>query len=190
MIDRALAALREWHRLGHPQLSVSVNVSAREFLEARLPRVIEHTLTARRVPPTALIVEITESMLMHDPERATRVMRRLKQAGIRIAIDDFGTGYSSLAYLRDFPIDELKIDKSFAQRIGANERDDLIVTAIVRMGQSLRLELVAEGIEQPAQARFLRQLGVRQAQGFLYSRPVDFARVEAMLRSGALPAAS
>ncbi len=190
VIREALLSLHEWHRSGRRDLSISVNVSAREFAETRLVRCIENALDQARVPPTALIVEITESMLMDDPHRAIRVMRELKHAGIRIAIDDFGTGYSSLAYLRDFPIDELKIDRSFAQRIGVNERDDLIVTAIVRMGQSLRLELVAEGIEEPSQARFLRRLGVRQAQGFLYSRPVDMAKAGAMLARSGIATAS
>jgi len=184
IIEDALAALEGWRRLTSTPLTVSVNVSARHFVDPGLGRTIERALATTALPPAALTLEITESMLMRDPPQAIEVMRALKAMGLQIAVDDFGTGYSSLAYLRDFPIDEIKIDKSFAARIGIDERDDLIVTAIARMAQSLRIEAVAEGVEQEAQAAFLRELDIRHAQGFLFSRPVPRAAADAFVTRG------
>jgi EAL domain-containing protein (putative c-di-GMP-specific phosphodiesterase class I) len=183
VITQALATLARWRAAGHGALSMSLNVSAQHFLEPCLRVAIEREVRANALPASALTLEITESMVMRDPVKASAVMRELKALGVRIAIDDFGTGYSSLAYLRDLPLDEIKIDKSFTARIGLDERDDLIVAAIARMAESLKLDLVAEGVERAEQARFLLQLGVPEAQGFLFSRPVATEVAETLLRS-------
>ena len=187
VIDRAVAQLGRWRLVAALPLTMSVNVSARHFLDPTLVEHVHRSLEAAGVPPSALIVEITESMLMQQPQKAAEVMRMLKAAGVRIAIDDFGTGYSSLAYLRDFPVDEIKIDRSFAKRIGGNERDDLIVTAIARMSQSLRIDAVAEGVERPDQQAFLESVGVRIGQGFLFSRPLSAAAAQGLLHRESAP---
>ncbi|TVQ39162.1 MAG: EAL domain-containing protein [Geminicoccaceae bacterium] len=180
----ALASWQRWQRLHPRPLTVAVNVSARHVLQPELVGFIHTVFERTGVPPPALVVEITETMLMQDPLRATTAIEELKRLGVAVSIDDFGTGYSSLAYLRDFPIDEIKIDKSFAARLGGDERDDLLVMAITSMAKSLRLDVVAEGVERPDQADFLGRIGVHEAQGYLYSRPVPAAAIELMLAAG------
>ena len=128
-------------------------------------------------------MEITESQLMHDPDQAIRTLRALSEAGIRVAIDDFGTGYSILAYLNRFPVSTLKIDRSFVADVLVDEPDAAIVRTIVDMAKTLGFTVIAEGVEQEAQASFLLALGCDQAQGFLFARPVPGAEFAAHLRA-------
>ncbi|MFW5679345.1 MAG: EAL domain-containing protein [Pseudomonadota bacterium] len=182
--ETALAQWQRWQRLHPHPLTVAVNVSARHFLQPELVAFVRRVFETTGVPPPALMLEITETMVMQDSVRATRAIEELKLLGVGVSIDDFGTGYSSLAYLRDFPIDEIKIDKSFAARLGGDERDDLLVMAITSMAKSLRLDVVAEGVERLDQAQFLGTIGVHEAQGYLFSRPVPAIEIDAMLRAG------
>jgi PAS domain S-box-containing protein len=135
-------------------------------------------------------LEITESQLMRDPEHAIRVMRNLRDAGLRISVDDFGTGYSSLAYLRQLPISSLKIDRSFVRDVHENESDATIVRAIIDLAHNLQFSVIAEGVETDAQATLLRRYGCELAQGYLFGRPVPADEVvERLARHAAAPAA-
>jgi EAL domain-containing protein (putative c-di-GMP-specific phosphodiesterase class I) len=138
-------------------------------------------VAAAGVDPALIELEITESQLMHDPDQAIRVLRALREAGIRIAIDDFGTGYSSLAYLTRFPLAALKIDRSFVADVLTDEADATIVRTIIDMAQTLGFTVVAEGVETEAQATFLRELGCEQAQGYFFARPMPAAALRDLI---------
>ncbi len=161
--------LREW---GGASVRVFVNVSARQFRQPELVDFIASSLKEAGLRPDALAVEITESALIDDPENAAATLGRLKDMGLTIALDDFGTGYSSLSYLKRFPIDCLKIDRTFVRDIATDPDDAAIVTAIITMAQSLKLEVVAEGVETQQQVDFLRARGCLAAQGYFFSKPL------------------
>jgi EAL domain-containing protein (putative c-di-GMP-specific phosphodiesterase class I) len=175
VLERACNDLKAWQRAGMAPMPVAVNLSARQFRQTDLDTRIRHIVDAAGVDPSLIELEITESQLMHDPEHATRILRALGDAGLRIAIDDFGTGYSSLAYLTRFPLASLKIDRSFVQKVLSEEVDATIVRTIIDMAHTLRFTVIAEGVESDAQAAFLRKLGCEQAQGFLFARPMPAA---------------
>jgi len=172
--------LRDWGGLSSPG-RISVNVSARQFRQPALIDVIQRTVRETGVNPTALGIEITESALMDDPEAAAATLLRLKEMGLTISIDDFGTGYSSLSYLKRFPIDSLKIDRSFVRDIATDPDDAAIVTAIITMAQSLKIDVIAEGVETEEQLNFLRNRGCDAAQGYYFSRPVPAEQVRQWL---------
>ena len=163
---------KNWKREGLGNLGMSINVSARHFVHANLAEDLARVLADEAGADVELTVEVTESMLMSEPKRAVAILERLKSMGVKIAIDDFGTGYSSLAYLKEFPIDSLKIDRTFISQIGADRKQNEIVTAIAQLAQGLGLRIVAEGVETSAQASFLASLGCQDAQGYFYSKPV------------------
>lgn len=163
------------------KLRVSVNISARHFQHDGLLADVSRALNEGRLGPSCLVLEITESMLVHDAESVIARMLELKDLGIAFAVDDFGTGYSSLSYLQRFPIDILKVDKSFVDDVGGSERALALAKAIVQLGKSLNLDTVAEGIEHSGQADGLRNLGCRYGQGFLFARPVEASEIDAML---------
>ena len=146
-------------------------------------------MSACGVMATDIEVELTESVLMSDPERANEVLRRLHRMGVRIAIDDFGTGYSSLSYLKRFPADTVKIDRAFISGLPGDSDDAAITQAVIAMAHSLGLQVVAEGVETDEQLAALQRLGCDEAQGFLLGRPVDAART-AVLLARAFPEAS
>ncbi|MEW5889735.1 MAG: GGDEF domain-containing response regulator [Pseudomonadota bacterium] len=164
---------REWHDQGFDHLAVSVNVSAVQFGQPRLLDAVSRSLRDTGFRPECLTLEITESVIMHDAESAAGMLRALKNMGVKIAVDDFGTGYSSLSYLKRFPIDILKIDKSFVQAVGSNDEDTAIVRAIIALAKSLHLVTIAEGVETHEQAEFLRREGCDRFQGYYFSRPMD-----------------
>ncbi len=164
---------RAWHDRGHTDLSISVNVSAVQFAQPRLIEAVSRALADSGLRPQALTLEITESVIMHDAESAVGMLRALKHMGVKISIDDFGTGYSSLSYLRRFPIDVLKIDKSFVRSLGVNDEDTAIVRAIMALAKSLRLMTIAEGVETEKQVELLQREQCDRFQGFHFSRPVD-----------------
>ena len=163
---------RAWQCQGLPALRVAVNLSARQFAQANLVSEVARVLDASRLAPGSLELEITESMVMDDPERAIRTLQQLKSMGIALAIDDFGTGYSSLVYLKRFPIDNIKIDRSFIKDIPASNDDAIITRTIIDMTHNLRLKAVAEGVETVAQLEFLREHGCDEIQGYYFSRPL------------------
>jgi len=171
-------------RLGIDPVQVSVNVSERQFVKGDLQGDVLRALETYQVPAKMLELELTESLLMTNTERTIAILENLKEAGVQISIDDFGTGYSSLAYLRRFPIDKLKIDYSFTQEITRSADDAAIALAIIRMGHSLNLEVIAEGVETASQLAFLRRHKCDQIQGYYFSRPLPVPAMEQLLRAG------
>jgi diguanylate cyclase (GGDEF)-like protein len=159
-----------WHEQGH-RLRISVNVSAHQLLDPDFPNTVAGILFETSFPADQLCLELTESTLMEDLGLAREVMSALKSIGVCLSIDDFGTGYSSLAYLRGFPVDEVKVDRAFVQDLAGDAADPALVAAMIAMAHALGLHVVAEGVEQQAQAQTLRTLGCRSAQGYLFCRP-------------------
>jgi diguanylate cyclase (GGDEF)-like protein/PAS domain S-box-containing protein len=173
-LSDACCKIAEWRKTS-PDLTVSVNLSAKQFLQTNLAAQLEALLKELSVPPAALKLELTESSIMVDPVAAATLLSQMKSLGISIAIDDFGTGYSSLSYLQRFPLDTLKIDRSFIKAMGSCDKDDqnVIIRSIIPLAENLGLDVVAEGVENNDQMAFLRQLQCKYAQGFLFSRAVD-----------------
>lgn len=172
VLSEALAQVREWRLRGHSDVSVSVNVSHRQVRDGTLHQFIAILLNELGLKGDVLELEITESQLMDDPDDAIAQLAELHRLGLRVAIDDFGTGYSSLAYLRKLPIDILKIDKAFVADLPADADSGVIIETILGMARTLKLKVVAEGVENEAQARFLSNLGVDEIQGYWFSRPI------------------
>jgi diguanylate cyclase (GGDEF)-like protein len=170
-----------WHDRGH-RLDIAVNVSAVQ-LERDLVQDVTDTLASTGLDPTALTLEITETTLMRDPKAAAHRLNRLKALGVRIAIDDFGTGYSSLAYLCQFPVDALKIDRSFIAGISSSMESKAVIRTLIQLGKSLGLHTLGEGIEEAAQLRYLRAEHCDSGQGFLFARPLEIAAVDELLAS-------
>jgi EAL domain-containing protein (putative c-di-GMP-specific phosphodiesterase class I) len=152
---------------------MSVNISAKQLQQPGIVASVEHALNETGLDPTTLILEMTESVLMNDTESTLDKLRGLKQLGVRLALDDFGTGYSSLSYLSRFPVDILKIDRSFIRTIDGKGEESALAAAIVRLGESLHLRTVAEGIELPAQLERLNELGCTLGQGFYFGQPMS-----------------
>jgi predicted signal transduction protein with EAL and GGDEF domain len=185
VLTRACRDLKAWQAAGQPVMPVAVNLSARQFRQQDLEARIRSIVDAAGIEPSLIELEITESQLMHDPEHASKVLRALGKAGLRVAIDDFGTGYSSLAYLTRFPLASLKIDRSFVAHALTDKADATIVRSIVEMAHTLGFTVVAEGVESGPQAEFLRDLGCEQAQGFLFARPMPAAAFTAHIAADA-----
>ena len=170
-----------WHAAGRRPVPLSVNVSAVQFQRPEFFAEIEDVLQRGGVAPELLKIEITESVVMQDAQTAVMLLNRLRKLGVRISLDDFGTGYSSLGYLRQLPIDEIKIDQSFVSDIIDDSYAATLCRAIIAMSQQLHLTVVAEGIETAAQAHFLRDAGCRLLQGFLFSKAVTAAQFDDLL---------
>jgi diguanylate cyclase (GGDEF)-like protein len=177
VINLALEQVSLWRASGQ-RMSVAVNLCARSFLDSQLLEDIRELLAEWKVDPSLLELEITESMIVGDPDRARGVLEQLNELGITLAIDDFGTGYSSLAYLRQLPVDEIKIDKSFVLQMGANHADETIVRSIIDLAHNLAMRAVAEGVEDSAILSRLGELGCDIAQGFHISRPLPADKFE------------
>ena len=171
VFSAAISQAAEWRRAGY-DLNVSVNLSARNLGDDDLVESIANLLRTHGLPASSLVVELTETTVMANPQRAAAVMQRLRELGVKISIDDFGTGHSSLAYLTTLPNDELKIDKSFIQAMATDPNAETVVRAIVDLARSLRLDTVAEGVETIEDADVLRKIGCATGQGYLYSRPL------------------
>ncbi|MFO1267274.1 MAG: EAL domain-containing protein [Rubrivivax sp.] len=187
VIEHSVQQLAQWQRtVPHLSgLSMHVNVSGRDLVQPRLVSQVQHSLVKHAVPAEQLTLEITETTLMGDLDKALPAMQRLRELGVRFSIDDFGTGYSSLAYLGTLPIDSLKIDRSFVMHMETQPQNVEIVRAVMNLGTSLGKRVVAEGIETAAQPAELRALGVHVGQGYLLSRPLRADQVEAALAIGA-----
>src|SRR5437667_32397 len=173
---------RAWQLEGLPPLRVAVNLSAFQFRHGNLLQMIREALQAAQLEPRFLEVEITESALMSDPEESVTILEQLSRMGVVVSVDDFGTGYSSMSYLRRFPIDKLKIDQGFIAELISRADDASIVRAIVSLAHSLRLKVVAEGVETSEQLNVLRSLGCDQYQGLCFSPAVPAAQFAALLR--------
>lgn len=190
VLDAACAQLAEWQARGARGLRMSVNVSSHQLRDAALPQFVASALTSRNLAPDSLELEITESMLVRQDAVVENNIQQLVGLGVRLAVDDFGTGYSSLSYLHRLSIDTLKVDRSFVTNLPDDENCVAIARAIVGLGKSLHLQLVAEGVETPEQRTFLRDLGCDVMQGFLFSRPLPAAEFDRLIASGAAPLAS
>ncbi len=180
VIEQACRQLAEWKSAGLAHLSVAVNVSVQQFAREDFVDTVLRTLQQHGVQPQRLELEITESLLMKNLEQTTASMRRFRQAGIALAIDDFGTGYSSLGYLRQLPLDALKIDRSFVKDLPQSDDDAAICAAIIALARELKLKVIAEGVENAAQLEFLRGHRCDQAQGYFIGRPVPVAQLQGL----------
>jgi diguanylate cyclase (GGDEF)-like protein/PAS domain S-box-containing protein len=189
VLEAACAQAQRWKEMGLPPVRLAVNVSAREFTSA-LPGRVTETLKRYGLEATWLELEITESTLMHNIDRVIGIMDRLTALGITLSLDDFGTGYSSLSYLKRFPIDTLKIDRSFTTGIPSDTNDCAIASTIISIAQQLRHKVIAEGVETVEQLAFLKDSGCDEVQGYLFSRPLPAAEFEQVLLTAMLPHAT
>ncbi len=184
VLRQACWQARAWLDEGLPATTVAINVSAVEFRDGKFLEGLFAVLEETGLSPNVLEVEVTEGILMKHAESAATILHALRASGIRVSIDDFGTGYSSLSYLRRFPIDALKIDQSFVRQITAAGEDTAIVSAIIGMAQSLKLRVIAEGVETSSELDFLKAHGCDEAQGYYFSRPVPPEDFATLLRTG------
>ena len=173
VLNEACRQARAWQDAGFPAVPMAVNLSAQEFRQRDVPEEVAYALNSTGLDARLLHIELTESTLMQSGEQMPEALHALKALGVGLAIDDFGTGYSSLAYLRKHPIDRLKIDRSFVADLPHNPDAGAIVSAIVQMGRSLHLEIIAEGVENHAQRDLLQKIGCDMMQGFLVSAPLS-----------------
>jgi EAL domain-containing protein (putative c-di-GMP-specific phosphodiesterase class I) len=171
-----------WQQEGLPPLHMAVNLSARQFSDEDLVKDIAAALESTGLRPELLELELTESMVIQNTERAGRVLAEIKKMGVRLAIDDFGVGYSSLTHLKRFPIDTLKVDRSFIRDLPQNAEDKALTEAIIAMGKSLNLTVVAEGVETQEQQTFLRDRACDEMQGFFFSKPIPSGEFAELLR--------
>ena len=183
VLQTACAQARAWHEMGLAGLRVAVNLSARQFQRQNLLHVITRILLATDLNPRCLDMELTESMMMQDGESTSATLRELQALGVRLSMDDFGTGYSSLSYLRRLPLDTLKIDRSFVKDCTGNQEDATIIKAIIAMSHSLKLTVLAEGIETEGQLAFLRAAGCDEAQGYYFSKPMAAEPLTSLLKT-------
>lgn len=188
VLDKACRQLKEWHATGRESWSMAVNLSALQFTHERLIQSVRETLERHGLEPRNLTLEITESTAMRNVDESLRILQQLSNMGVRISIDDFGTGYSSLLYLKRLPANELKIDRGFICDLAQDSEDAAIVSAIVALGKTLDLSIVAEGVETAAQQEFLTRLGCGSLQGFLLGRPMFAENVIETLSENELPA--
>ncbi len=184
VLDQACAQGAAWRAMGH-DLTIAVNVSARQLERAEFAEEVRAALRDSGLPAAALTLEITETVLMRRPETTAALLAELKQLGVRIAVDDFGTGYSSLAYLRQFPVDSLKIDRTFITGIADSSEAHALTHTLIQLGKALGLQTLAEGVEERSQVRALQLEGCDLAQGFLFARPLAPDALERFLEQAA-----
>ncbi|MBK3506218.1 putative bifunctional diguanylate cyclase/phosphodiesterase [Pseudomonas sp. MF6747] len=182
VLDQACRQLREWHDLGFTTLRMAVNLSTVQLHHTELPRVVNNLMQIYRLPPRSLELEVTETGLMEDISTAAQHLLSLRRSGALIAIDDFGTGYSSLSYLKSLPLDKIKIDKSFVQDLLDDDDDATIVRAIIQLGKSLGMQVIAEGVETAKQEAYIISEGCHEGQGYHYSKPLPARELAAYLK--------
>jgi diguanylate cyclase len=187
ILDSACEQLRLWHLEGFSDLSVAVNLSARQFRQPDLLAMIQGIIASHGLLPQHVVIELTESVVMSDAHRSFDTLEKLHQLGFKVAVDDFGTGYSSLSYLKRLPVDKLKVDRSFVGDLGASTKSDSIVKAIISLAHGLGMTVVAEGVETNAQRHLLAELGCEDFQGYLFSRARNAADVLDLLRAKPQP---
>jgi EAL domain-containing protein (putative c-di-GMP-specific phosphodiesterase class I) len=189
LMDHACQQLVRWQRMqrGVPaeqKLSVAVNLSVRQMLLSDVPSLLEQVLARTALSPSDVCLELTESVFMEDADYFELTLARLKSVGVHLAIDDFGTGYSSLSYLKRFPVDAVKVDRSFVNGLGTDPHDTALVAAIVAMAGALDLSVTAEGVETFEQLSGLRHLGVPRAQGYYLARPMTADAISQLIAEG------
>ncbi len=185
VIEEACRQIRDWLDRGLPPVRIAVNLSPLQFQQADFLDLIRTPLERYKIPRGSLEIEITESVMVNDIERIIVLMKGLKSFGIKMSIDDFGTGYSSLSYLKKFEVDKLKIDQSFVRGLGTDRNDEAIALAIIKLAQTLGLQVLAEGVETAEQLEFLQRHDCGQFQGYIAQRPEPAATfVELLERSG------
>jgi len=182
VLDQACRQLREWHDQGFSELRMAINLSTVQLHHAELPRVVNNLMQVYRLPPRSLELEVTETGLMEDITTAAQHLLSLRRSGALIAIDDFGTGYSSLSYLKSLPLDKIKIDKSFVQDLFEDEDDATIVRAIIQLGKSLGMQVIAEGVETVEQEAYIIAQGCNEGQGYFYSKPLPARELTLFLK--------
>jgi EAL domain-containing protein (putative c-di-GMP-specific phosphodiesterase class I) len=177
ILKQSCLQLKAWHDLGWTELTMSVNLSVRQFACPNLVEDIDQVLLETAIDPNYLKMEITESAIMDNAQTAITVLEQLRSRHIQISIDDFGTGYSSLGYLHRFPVDNLKIDRSFVSQIQSDQRKYQVVDMIVSLSKQLQLSIIAEGIETTEQLQWLQNVGCEYGQGYLFSKPLPAADI-------------
>ncbi len=182
ILDQTCRQLREWHDQGFSELRMAVNLSTVQLHHSELPRVVNNLMQIYRLPPRSLELEVTETGLMEDINTAAQHLLSLRRSGALIAIDDFGTGYSSLSYLKSLPLDKIKIDKSFVQDLLDDEDDATIVRAIIQLGKSLGMQVIAEGVETAEQEAYIIAQGCNEGQGYFYSKPLPARELTSYLK--------
>jgi EAL domain-containing protein (putative c-di-GMP-specific phosphodiesterase class I) len=180
VLEEACRQGKRWHTFGDP-LSIAVNLSPRQLQDPELVDFVRSTLAATGLPPSSLLLELTETALMSEPDAGFEVIRRLKRLGIRLAIDDFGTGYSSLAYLHRLPVDVIKVDRSFIADLGLGSDRSTLARGVLELVRSLQVSTVAEGVETSGQLAALRDLRCQLGQGFIFSQPVAAGEITDLL---------
>ncbi len=186
VLRTACQQAKKWHDQLGTRFIISVNLSSRQFQQQDLVSTVHRSLQDTKLPPELLELEITETLGMKNPELTLKTLHELKAMGIHIAIDDFGTGYSSLSYLKKFPIDTLKIDRSFVSDINGDSNDGAIVVAVIALAHSLKLKVIAEGVETPEQASYLLNHGCERIQGYIFSPPVPAQDFESLIKKNLL----
>ncbi|MBV9784488.1 MAG: EAL domain-containing protein [Acidisphaera sp.] len=181
VLEESCRQAARWRQLGLPRMSIAVNVATAQFRDTDIPAIVESVLKRTGLPASWLELEITETGIMRDMHVAAETLVALHQLGVGLAIDDFGTGYSSLSYLRKLPVDRIKIDRSFVNDVTTNEDAAVVATTIVNLAHSLRLEVVAEGVESAEQAEFMARCGCDIVQGFFFGSPMGAAEVARLL---------
>jgi len=181
VLQQACRDLKKLQQLGFYDLKMAVNLSARQFLDKQLEIVVSDIFASEKTSPSFFVFEITETAIVKEPAEVVRILQKLKQRGIMIAIDDFGVSYSSLNYLNRFPIDAVKIDRSFVRNISDNKKSEEIVRAIISLAHQLNLFVTAEGVETEEQVRFLLEKGCEEMQGYYFSRPVPLEQLPSVL---------
>ncbi|NMG74718.1 EAL domain-containing protein [Aromatoleum diolicum] len=184
VIDTACRQLRAWRDTGWPDLRLAVNVSSRQFNSGDLAMIVEQALARHGIPAASLELELTESMLMEDPEQTVAILHELKRIGVRLSLDDFGTGYSSFAYLSRFPIDTLKIDQSFVRNIVTEPEAAMIAVSIIDLAHRMRLKVVAEGVETESQLGYLQSRDCDEMQGYYFARPMSADAFHTLIAEG------
>jgi EAL domain-containing protein (putative c-di-GMP-specific phosphodiesterase class I) len=184
VLSEACRQARAWHDLGNPALTMSVNLSARQLQDPTLVDFVAATLAETGLRPDRLVLELTETALMAEPDAGFQVIRRLKRLGVRLAIDDFGTGYSSLAYLHRLPVDVIKVDRSFIADLGLGSDRATLARGVLELVRTLQVATVAEGVETAEQLSALRTARCQLAQGFMFSRPVPAQEITGILAVG------
>ena len=179
----ACEQIKLWEEQGYHNMTISVNLSPRQFIHDNLITSVQQALALSKIKPAQLDLEITESTAMHAIDKTIDILHKLKKLGVNISIDDFGTGYSSLSYLQKMPIDNLKIDRSFIKNLHTSSRDKAFVEAIVTMAHTLGMKTIAEGVELEEQFAFLQAIECEIAQGYLFSKPVPPDLFEQLLLS-------
>ena len=181
VLDRAFAQVCSWQRMGYDKMRLAINLAAAQFRTTNLIERIKELLGREKCSPECIEIEITETGMLRDPDGVGKILRALRELGLRVAIDDFGTGYSSLSHLKKFPIDTLKIDKTFVSDILHDREDAAIVSAVIAMARALDLEVIAEGVETEAQRALLAGQGCDAYQGYLFSAAIPINEFDAML---------